>query len=123
MLTVGRDVSSFFPDVVKCIVTDNPELKSYVYTFILHYAHQKQELALLSINSIRKDCTDSNPRVRANALRAMSGIRVAMVHHLVMMSLKSAVKDSSSYVRRVCAHCLTRIDWYKIFFTLCLYQF
>ena len=76
MLTVGRDVSSFFPDVVKCIVTDNPELKSYVYRYILHYAHVKQELALLCINSIRKDSLDSNPRVRAQAIRAMVGIRV-----------------------------------------------
>jgi len=30
LITVGRDVSSFFPDVVKCVVVDSQEVKKLV---------------------------------------------------------------------------------------------
>jgi AP-3 complex subunit beta len=98
-----------------------------------------QELALLCINSIRKDLQDPNQRTRANALRTITGIRVRfafrgsfsacialpsfspcllsflyflqvpMVVHLVVMALKSAVKDGSAFVRKTAAHALPKV--------------
>ena len=37
-MTVGKDVSSLFPHVVKCMVTTNVELKKLVYLYIINYA-------------------------------------------------------------------------------------
>lgn len=68
-----------------------------------------QELALLCINSIQRDLKDPNARTRANALRTITSIRVPMVVHLVVMALRSAVKDGSPFVRKIAAHALPKV--------------
>ena len=37
-MTVGKDVSSLFTDVLKCVETDDIELKKLVYLYIINYA-------------------------------------------------------------------------------------
>lgn len=69
MMTIGRDVSSFFADVVKNVIVNNTEVKKLVYMYLVSYAEQKQELALLSINTFQKDLVHSSARVRANAMK------------------------------------------------------
>lgn len=50
-MTVGKDVSELFPDVVKCIRTSNLELKKLVYLYIMNYAKTQPETAILSVNA------------------------------------------------------------------------
>jgi len=109
MMTLGRDVSSFFPDVVKNVIVDNTEIKKLVYMFLTHYAEDNQELALLAINTLQKDLGSSNQRVRANALRAMSSISIKVVIPLVMIALNNAVRDTSSYVRKAAACAVPKV--------------
>ena len=47
-----------------------------VYTYVLRYAEEKSDIALLSINTFQKDMEHTNQLIRALALRVMSGIRV-----------------------------------------------
>eukprot|EP00954_Amorphochlora_amoebiformis_P014851 1161853-Amorphochlora_amoeboformis.AAC.1 len=114
MMTLGRDVSSFFPDVVKNVIIDNTEIKKLVYMFLIHYAEDNQQLALLAINSLQQDLksspsSSSNQRVRANALRAMSSISIKVVIPIVMIALKNAVRDTSSYVRKASACAIPKV--------------
>ncbi len=37
-MTVGKDVSSLFMDVLKCVGTSNLEMKKLVYLYIINYA-------------------------------------------------------------------------------------
>ena len=37
MVSKGRDVSQFYPDVVKNVVVKSVELKKLVYVFLMHY--------------------------------------------------------------------------------------
>ncbi len=37
-MTVGKDVSSLFTDVLKCVETEDIELKKLVYLYIINYA-------------------------------------------------------------------------------------
>ncbi|CAK0790644.1 unnamed protein product, partial [Prorocentrum cordatum] len=53
-MTVGKDVSALFADVVNCIQTDNIELKKLVYLYVMNYAKAQPELAILAINTFRK---------------------------------------------------------------------
>jgi hypothetical protein len=53
-MTVGKDVSVLFPNVVKCMVTDNLELKKLVYLYIMNYAKSKPDLAILAVNAFVK---------------------------------------------------------------------
>ena len=57
MISKGRDVSQFYPDVVKNVVSKAVELKKLSYMYLMHYADHDatcRELALLSINSFQQ---------------------------------------------------------------------
>ena len=54
-MTVGKDVSNLFPHVVKCMETTSLELKKLVYLYIINYAKSQPDLALMAVNSFRKD--------------------------------------------------------------------
>lgn len=57
-MTVGKDVSTLFPDVINCIQTDNLELKKLVYLYLINYAKSQPDLALLAVNTFVKDAND-----------------------------------------------------------------
>ncbi|VDM26516.1 unnamed protein product [Toxocara canis] len=75
-MTVGKDVSALFPDVVNCMQTDNVELKKLVYLYLMNYAKSQPDLAIMAVNTFVKDCEDPNPLIRALAVRTMGCIRV-----------------------------------------------
>ena len=57
-MTIGKDVSSLFPDVINCIQTDSMELKKLVYLYLINYAKNQPELALMAVNTFVKDAND-----------------------------------------------------------------
>ena len=66
-MTLGRDMSAFFPDVVKNVVVESQEVKKLVYMFLITYSEHNQDLALLSINTFQKDLASpftTHPRQR-----------------------------------------------------------
>lgn len=103
MISKGRNVSEFFAQVVKNVASHNLEVRKLVYIYILRYAESEPDLALLSINTFQKDLTDSNPLIRAMALRVLSGIRVSMIGSIVVLAIKKCASDVSPYVRKTAA--------------------
>ena len=53
-MTVGKDVSMLFTDVVNCIQTVNIELKKLVYLYLINYAKSQPDLAILAVNTFVK---------------------------------------------------------------------
>jgi vesicle coat complex subunit len=53
-MTVGKDVSSLFPDMVQCMQTPNLELKKLIYLYLINYAKSKPELTILAVNTFIK---------------------------------------------------------------------
>jgi vesicle coat complex subunit len=53
-MTIGKDVGSLFPDVLKNIQTDDIELKKLVYLYLMNYAKSQPELVILAINTFCK---------------------------------------------------------------------
>ncbi len=74
-MTQGLDVSALFMDMVKASATVDIVQKKLVYLYMCTYASDKPDLALLAINTLRKDCADPNPMVRGLALRNMCNFR------------------------------------------------
>ncbi|KAI0834102.1 ARM repeat-containing protein [Hypoxylon sp. FL0890] len=93
----------FFSSVVKNVASPNIEIKKLVYIYLIHHAEQEPDMALLSINTIQKSLSDSNPQVRALALRTMSGIRVPVISQIVSLAIKKGVVDMSPHVRKAAA--------------------
>jgi len=54
MIAKGRDASELFPSVVKNVVSKNIEVKKLVYVYLVRYAEQQQDLALLSISTFQR---------------------------------------------------------------------
>ncbi len=42
MINLGRDMSSFFPDVIRIMVNDHAELKKLIFIYVLAYASDNQ---------------------------------------------------------------------------------
>lgn len=93
----------FFSSVVKNVASPNLDIKKLVYIYLIHHAEQEPDLALLSINTIQKSLSDTNPQVRALALRTMSGIRVPVISQIVSLAIKKGVGDMSPHVRKAAA--------------------
>lgn len=74
-MSQGVDVSGLFSEMVKACATVDLVQKKLVYVFLCSYAALNPELALLVINTLRRDCQDPNPMVRSLALRNMTNLR------------------------------------------------
>ncbi|KAJ8312347.1 hypothetical protein KUTeg_009720 [Tegillarca granosa] len=108
-MTVGKDVSALFPDVVNCIQTDNLELKKLVYLYLMNYAKSQPDMAIMAVNTFVKDCDDSNPLIRALAVRTMGCIRVDKIIDYLCDPLRKCLKDEDPYVRKTAARVTPRL--------------
>lgn len=108
-MTLGTDVSDLFPDVVNCMQTANIELKKLVYLYIINYAKAQPELAILAINTFRKDTLSPNPLIRALAVRTMGCIRLSQVTEYLIDPLKQCCSDKDPYVRKTAAICVAKL--------------
>ena len=108
-MTVGKDVTNLFTDVVNCMMTDNLELKKLVYLYLINYAKNQPDQALLSVNSFIKDANDPNPLIRALAIRTMGCIRVEKITEYLCEPLGRALKDEDPYVRKTAAVCVAKL--------------
>lgn len=109
LMTVGKDVSKLFADVLKCITTSNLELKKLVYLYVMNYAKSNEEMAILVVNTLQQDCSDRNPLVRALALRTMGCIRVEKILEYFCDPLAAALKDQHPYVVKTAALCVAKL--------------
>jgi AP-1 complex subunit beta-1 len=98
-MTVGKDVSMLFADVVNCMQTDNVELKKLVYLYLINYAKNQPDLAILAVNTFVKDTQDPNPLIRALAVRTMGCIRVDKITEYLCDPLQRALVVSVCSVR------------------------
>ncbi|VDO57615.1 unnamed protein product [Haemonchus placei] len=108
-MTVGKDVSALFPDVVNCMQTDNVELKKLVYLYLMNYAKSQPDLAIMAVNTFVKDCEDPNPLIRALAVRTMGCIRVEKITEYLCEPLRKCMKDEDPYVRKTAAVCVAKL--------------
>ncbi|XP_055055025.1 AP-1 complex subunit beta-1 isoform X3 [Misgurnus anguillicaudatus] len=108
-MTVGKDVSALFPDVVNCMQTDNLELKKLVYLYLMNYAKSQPDMAIMAVNTFVKDCEDPNPLIRALAVRTMGCIRVDKITEYLCEPLRKCLKDEDPYVRKTAAVCVAKL--------------
>ena len=108
-MTVGKDVSSLFPDVLNCMQTGLIDLKKLVYLYLINYAKSSPDMAILAVNTFRKDANDPNPLIRALAIRTMGCIRVDKITEYLCDPLRRACKDDDPYVRKTAAICVAKL--------------
>ncbi|CAK5273004.1 unnamed protein product [Mycena citricolor] len=125
-MTVGKDVSGLFPDVLKNMQTDDLEQKKLVYLFVrsllvvphphrkasrylMNYAKTQPELVILAVNTFVKDSEDPNPLVRALAIRTMGVLRAQKIIDYLCDPLQRCLRDENPYVRKTAALCVAKL--------------
>ncbi|EXX75423.1 uncharacterized protein OCT59_018370 [Rhizophagus irregularis] len=108
-MTVGKDVSGLFPEVLKNMQTEDLEQKKLVYLYLMNYAKTQPELVILAVNTFVKDTDDINPLIRALAIRTMGCIRVEKIIDYLCEPLRKCLKDDNPYVRKTAAICVAKL--------------
>ncbi|XP_064499877.1 AP-4 complex subunit beta-1-like [Pseudopipra pipra] len=96
----GADVSGVFPEMVKAGAVPDVVQKKLVSLYVRAQAPRQPQLALLAVNSLRKDCAHPSPAVRGLALRTMCGLRMPGIQEYLQQPLVNGLRDKASYVRR-----------------------
>ncbi|KAL4818080.1 AP-1 complex subunit beta-1 [Aspergillus spinulosporus] len=108
-MTLGKDVSALFPDVLKNIATSDLEQKKLVYLYLMNYAKSHPDLCILAVNTFVQDSEDPNPLIRALAIRTMGCIRVDKMIDYMEEPLRKTLRDESPYVRKTAAICVAKL--------------
>jgi len=124
-MTLGKDVSALFPDVLKNIATADLDQKKLVYLYLMYvlsldtgavrltgfrnYAKSHPDLCILAVNTFVQDSEDPNPLVRALAIRTMGCIRVDKMVDYMEEPLRKTLRDESPYVRKTAALCVAKL--------------
>ncbi|KAJ2811862.1 beta-adaptin [Coemansia furcata] len=108
-MTVGKDVSGLFTDVLKNMHTDDLEIKKLIYLYLINYAKTQPDLVILAVNTFVKDAEDTNPLIRALAIRTMGCLHVQEVLDHLTDPLRKCLKDPSPYVRKTAVMCVAKV--------------
>ncbi|XP_068029204.1 AP-4 complex subunit beta-1 [Anomalospiza imberbis] len=100
LMAQGADVSGLFPEMVKAGAVPDVVQKKLVSFYVRAQAPRQPQLALLAVNSLRKDCAHPSPAVRGLALRTMCDLRMPGIQEYLQQPLVSGLRDKASYVRR-----------------------
>lgn len=100
LMTLGVDVSSLYSLMILASATHDQVEKKIIYLYLTHYAEKNSELALLMVNTLRKDSEDEDPVIRSLALRSFSSLKIPIAIEHIEPILKNGLNDSVGYVRK-----------------------
>jgi len=100
-MTLGIDVSRLFTEMIMAIETKDIVVKKMVYLYLSTQAHKEPEMAIMCINSLRRECDNEDPMVRGLALRSLCNLRMSSILEYVQQPVTKGLGDLSAYVRRV----------------------
>lgn len=109
-MSLGVDVSKLYTNMIMAASTTDPVQKKMVYSYLITYAQEKSDLALLCINTLQADCRDQEPMIRALALRSLCSLRMKNICEYALDPLRGLTNDRSSYVRRTAL-----LAWVKLY--------
>ncbi|KAK4891219.1 hypothetical protein LTR27_010156 [Elasticomyces elasticus] len=109
MTMSNNDMVALFPDIVGVMGTQSLEIKKMCFLYLVNYARSKPEIALKALPILINDLEDSNPLMRALALRTLSYVHVKQYVEHTVQPLKALLKDSDPYVRKTAAFCVAKL--------------
>jgi AP-4 complex subunit beta-1 len=108
LMTSGIDTSALFPDVIMSCFTGDLVCKRLIYLYLTTQSRGKEDLAVLAINALVKECNDQSPVVRGLALRSLAAMHVPDLLEYLAPLVERGLGDSSAYVRKTAVCCLLR---------------
>ncbi|KAI9038438.1 putative AP-2 adaptor complex subunit beta [Aspergillus affinis] len=115
MTMSNNDMVGLFPDVIGCMNLPSLEIKKmYVAeeppsAISAMKEWMKPEIALKALPILVNDMEDSNPLVRALALRTISYVHVREYVEATIQPVKRLMGDMDPYVRKTAAFCVAKL--------------
>ena len=73
-MTLGVDVSRLFSEMCLASYTNDIIQKKMIYLYLTTYAESNAELAVMAINTFKKDAEHLDPKIRGLALRNLASL-------------------------------------------------
>ncbi|KAG5518832.1 hypothetical protein PMAC_002362 [Pneumocystis sp. 'macacae'] len=108
-MTMSNDMSSLFPDIIRCMEIPVLEIKKMCFLFLINYSKLKPNMAVQALPILIKDLNDRNPLIRALALRTMSYINIKEFIDSIIIPLRQLLSDPDPYVRKTGAICVAKL--------------
>lgn len=105
----NNDMIGLFEDVVAQIHIPSVDIKKMCFLYLVNYARLKPEIAVRALPALLEDLNDSDPLVRALALRTVSYVHVKQFVESTMSPLKRLLRDGDPYVRKTAATCVAKL--------------
>lgn len=109
MMTLGKNVTGLFQDMIKCLELPNLEIKKMIYLYIINNSRNCPDDALMIVNQFVKDTRNKHPLVRALAIRTMGYLRVEKLNDYLIDPLINGLKDQNDYVRKTAILCVPKV--------------
>lgn len=78
--------------------------------YIINYAKSQPDLAVLAVNTFRKDARERvNPLIRGLSVRTMGCIGIEQILDHLCDPLKDSMRDEDPYVRKTAAICVAKL--------------
>lgn len=75
--------------------------KKMIYFYLINYAENNPHLALMAINSFKKDCEDKDVKIKGLALRSLCSLKFEGVFDYVKDHVLTMLNDNDPYVRNI----------------------
>ena len=108
-MTLGVDVGQLFFEMTKFSFTDDIVLKKMVFLYIVNYADQVEQGAILAINTFIKDMGNPNPKIRGLALRSLCSLKFKGAYEYFSTPMYDSLRDSHPYVRKTAVIALLKV--------------
>jgi AP-4 complex subunit beta-1 len=99
-MSLGIDVSRLYTEMVMASSTTDLVQKKMVYQYLTTYARAKPDLALLCINTLQRDCGDTDPMVCGLALRSLASLRMPNIVEYALPHVNAGLRHRAPYVRK-----------------------
>ena len=109
LMRAGENVGELFASMLRCVKTDDLELKRLVYNYIVTYSQEQSEESIMVVNTFVQDSQDGNPLVRALAIRTMGRIQIETVAEAMIIPLKQCLQDRDPFVRKTAALAVVKV--------------
>ena len=105
----NNDMVMLFPDIVAQMQIQSLDIKKMCFLYLVNYARARPQDAMKALPHLISDLDDSNPLIRALALRTVSYIHVREFVEGTVAPLRKLLRDNDAYVRKTAATCVAKL--------------
>lgn len=104
-------VSEIYPEIIKFMSSNDLEIKVMAYSYLSFFSEKRKDVAILCINTFRKDVMSSEPMVRI--LSISSFFQIQEFVPVYMESLNVLLKDKDPLVRIAAINSIKSLYYYS----------